>query len=623
MRGKEYSSRQVGTEIWNKMMQMRLTERPAGLSAVGRGIGASLAILVLAGLIPVLAFAGFVVYRFTEQYQDGVRERLISVAQATSIAIDRELNHQIEVLEAIGRSELLDKPNFTDLHSELRSIQAHEGWLGVSLLEADTGRQILNTAMPYGVELPHSIDPESLRDVRISARSRIVGIQPRGTIQLEPFILLRVPVVRNGEVRFVLSLAASPQILNLIMERQRVPADSVVALLDNEMRIAARNRAQNEFIGTRATRTLTDKIEVAEEGLFLALNKEGEPVHTVFRKSTDTGWTIAIGIPSSIIDEPLQRTLRVIGGIGIVLVASGIGLATFVGHTIARRRSAEAAFELAQVELANQERRILITAKEEAERESLANSKSLLLAEAKLHQAQKLESIGQLTGGLAHDFNNLLLVIIGNAEIIASLTSDSDELHRTADMILAAAERGAELTHRLLAFARRQTLEPHEIDLNHLIGSMGEMMKRTLGEQVEIKMDLGLDLLPVMADPVQVESALLNLAINARDAMPNGGRLQIETANVELNADFDGSDEMKTGSYVLIAVSDTGTGMPPDVISRAFEPFFTTKEVGRGSGLGLSMIYGFIKQTGGFVRILSEVGQGTTVRLYLPPARAP
>lgn len=601
-------------------MQMRLTERPPGLPAVGRGIGASLATLVLAGLIPVLAFAGFVIFRFTEQYQDGVRERLISVAQAASIAIDRELNHQIEVLEAISKSDLFGRPDFVDLHSALKAIQVHEGWLGVSLLDANSGRQILNTAIPYGVELPHSIDPESLRDVRINAHSRIVGIQPRGTIQQEPFILLRAPVVRNGEVQFILSLAASPQVLNLIMERQRVPADSVVALLDNQMRIAARNRAQNEFIGTRATRTLTDKIELAEEGLFLALNKEGEPVHTVFRKSKDTGWTVAIGIPSRIIDEPLQRTLLVIGGIGVVLIASGAGLATFVGHTIARRRSAEAAFELAQVELANQERRILITAKEAAERESLAKSKSLLLAEAKLHQAQKLESIGQLTGGLAHDFNNLLLVIIGNAEIVASLTSDSEELHRTAGMILEAAERGAELTRRLLAFARRQTLEPHEIDINHLVNGMGEMLKRTLGEQIEVKLDLGLDLLPVMADPVQVESALLNLAINARDAMPDGGRLQIQTANTELSPDFDDNDDIKSGTYVLIAVSDTGIGMAPDVITRAVEPFFTTKEVGRGSGLGLSMIYGFIKQTGGVVKIQSEVGLGTTVRLYLPSA---
>lgn len=242
-------------------------------------------------------------------------------------------------------------------------------------------------------------------------------------------------------------------------------------------------------------------------------------------------------------------------------------------------------------------------------------------AEAQLLQAQKMEAVGLLTGGVAHDFNNLLTVIIGNLELATASGSPTSPHEDVLADALAAAEKGAALTHRLLAFSRQQPLQPVHTDLNAIVAGMIEMLRRTLGEDIEIEVKLDKDLWPELADKSQVENALLNLAINARDAMPTGGKLTIETLNTSLDEGYTARNAgVQSGDYVMLAITDTGTGMPPEVIERVFEPFFTTKEDRMGSGLGLSMIYGFAKQSGGHVMVYSEIGHGTTVRLYLPRA---
>jgi PAS domain S-box-containing protein len=242
-------------------------------------------------------------------------------------------------------------------------------------------------------------------------------------------------------------------------------------------------------------------------------------------------------------------------------------------------------------------------------------------AEEQLRQAQKMEAVGNLTGGMAHDFNNLLGIIIGNLDLLRDRQSgdpDAEELSREA---LDAALRGADLTRRLLAFARRQPLQPAKTDVNELIAGIVKLLERTLGEQIQITLDLNPATWPVVVDPAQLESGLTNLATNARDAMPGGGQLIIVTGNRSLDADYAAQHaEVQPGDYALIEVSDTGTGMPPEVATRIFEPFYTTKEPGKGTGLGLSMVFGFIKQSGGHINVYSEVGIGTIFRLYLPRA---
>ncbi|MGA8552597.1 MAG: ATP-binding protein [Stellaceae bacterium] len=247
-------------------------------------------------------------------------------------------------------------------------------------------------------------------------------------------------------------------------------------------------------------------------------------------------------------------------------------------------------------------------------------------AETALRQAQKMEAIGQLTGGVAHDMNNLLLVIQGNLEVIErhSLAGpeSAERLRRPLQSALGGVERAAALTQRLLAFARRQPLDPRPIEPDRLVAAMSEMLRRTLGETITIETRLAGGLWRTFADLNQLENAVLNLAVNARDAMPEGGRLILEAVNAQLDADDPGLDrEVSSGDYVMFAVTDTGTGMAPEAVERAFEPFFTTKDVGKGTGLGLSQVYGFVRQSGGHVEIDSAVGRGTTVRIYLPRYR--
>ncbi|HTY70136.1 MAG TPA: ATP-binding protein [Alphaproteobacteria bacterium] len=240
-------------------------------------------------------------------------------------------------------------------------------------------------------------------------------------------------------------------------------------------------------------------------------------------------------------------------------------------------------------------------------------------AEESLRQVQKMEAIGQLTGGIAHDFNNLLQVMLGNLETLRRRAAGGGDFGRLIDSATRAAQRASELTSQLLAFSRRQPLQPKPIDVGKLVVGMSDLLTRTLGETISIETVLAAGLWRINADANQLESALINLAVNARDAMPGGGKLTVETANVFFDELYASQNEDVTpGQYVMIAVSDTGSGMPKDVLAKAFDPFFTTKDVGKGTGLGLSQVYGFVKQSGGHIKLYSEPGEGTTVKLYLP-----
>ncbi len=264
-----------------------------------------------------------------------------------------------------------------------------------------------------------------------------------------------------------------------------------------------------------------------------------------------------------------------------------------------RERTAELEQSYAQLQRASEEREV---------------------AEEALRQSQKMEAIGQLTGGVAHDFNNLLTVIIGNLDTVLRRLGDAADvrLRRPVEHALEGAQKGAVLTQRLLAFARRQPLRPEPTDPNRLVLRMSELLHRTLGELAEIETVLAAGIWPIEVDVAQLESAILNLAVNARDAIPGSGKVTIETANVRIDETYSRTHNVPEGQYVCLCVSDTGVGIPGELLDKVFDPFFTTKPVGQGTGLGLSQVYGFAKQSGGAVRIYSEVGEGTTVKLYLP-----
>nr|WP_279309285.1 MULTISPECIES: ATP-binding protein [Pseudomonas] len=286
-----------------------------------------------------------------------------------------------------------------------------------------------------------------------------------------------------------------------------------------------------------------------------------------------------------------------------------------------RRRQYEARDRL--IDLSESERRLQSTL-ETLEQQVEERTAQLRHNEEALRQSQKMEAVGQLTGGIAHDFNNMLTGIIGSLELLRRRLARgrTDDLDSLIDLGVTSANRAAGLTHRLLAFSRRQSLDSKAVQMNTLVLSMGELLQRSLNESIRLDMQLDDNLWVAEADPNQLESALLNLVINARDAMPDGGKLKVATANQVLDPVFtEAYSNLEPGDYVVLSVSDSGCGMPQSVINRAFDPFFTTKPIGQGTGLGLSMIYGFSKQSGGHVSIDSEIDQGTTVKLYLPRFR--
>jgi signal transduction histidine kinase/DNA-binding response OmpR family regulator len=389
--------------------------------------------------------------------------------------------------------------------------------------------------------------------------------------------------------------------------------------VDGDLQSLARSAGAEDERGALASiRKLADE-ELRELAKSIDLQSEGRHDEALAIIRDGHGRALMERIRADL-DTMIARQQKLIDGQSLDFERSGgllrLGAAVALAMTmlvgtaaIALLRRQVRALAAAQAELRSANEAL---SGEAAQRETLAEQ---------LRQSQKMEAIGQLTGGLAHDFNNMLAVVIGSVNLAKRRLGGADQAEavRYLDSALEGAEHAATLTHRLLAFSRRQPLAPEPLDPNKMVSGMAEMLRRTLGEQVRLEAVFAGGLWRGFADPSQLETTILNLALNARDAMPEGGKLTIETSNAYLDEEYAAREVgIPPGQYVLVAVTDTGTGMSREVIERAFDPFFTTKPSGRGTGLGLSQVYGFVRQSGGHVKIYSEPGHGTTVKIYLP-----
>ena len=528
---------------------------------------------------------------------------------------------------------------------------------GVNVLLRDLdGQQLVNTRVAWGTPLPR--EPRAGdREVMETKRPHISGVII-GVVAQEPLFTITVPVLGGDRVTHLLNLSLPLRRLSDLLKENLDPTRRA-GIVDRAGLIMARSERFDEFVGKPAAAGFLEQTRNAA-GVWVGTNNSGEAVRTAFTHGASSGWIVYVSTPEATIQNALRESFWAISALGVALTAVALLIAYVVGGRLAGsmrslamqagqlgrgepvvadrlpvseinkvgKSIAQASAELMQRERerdkAMDELRRLSESLEkivsERTHELVDEMGKREQAEDTLRQVQKMEAIGQLTGGIAHDFNNMLAVVLGNIDLakrrLAKGVINIDQYLTGAQE---GGKRAAALTQRLLAFARQQPLAPESVDTNRLVNGMSELLHRTLGEQVRIETVLTSGLWRVHADPNQLENAILNLAVNARDAMPEGGKLTIETLNAQLDDHYTaGHAGVTAGQYVMIAVTDTGTGMSREVIAKAFDPFFTTKKSGVGTGLGLSQVYGFVKQSGGHVKIYSEAGDGTTIKIYLP-----
>jgi signal transduction histidine kinase/CheY-like chemotaxis protein len=597
-----------------------------------------LMMLIVATVLPLIGVGGFAIIRTVD-------DQNLQVEQAVGKTVDGllgDIDRQIIAIEA----ELLVLAVSPSLQSEdsyafYQQMHAALPLQGTLILLLDTkGQQLLSTNRPLGAPLPRVANTEMSERVVATGKPQVSDLA-MGAVSHRPMVAVGVPVFRDGKVTSVLVMGLGSEILSKLLRQPDLSPDWVVAIFDRKGIIVARNRELDRFLGKPAAPIIRKAIAGPAESWFPNVTSEGIRVYSTFRQSALTGWTVAIGVPRGFVDTPRRHAQFLAFGGGGAVLALSLLLAWWMAQAI--RRPVEAltaatkaiasgvpigelnggvrelnevggALRATAAALARHREHLESTVALRTE-ELRAEIEARKQAEATLLQSQKMEAIGQLTGGVAHDFNNLLTIASGSLEMLEARISDQRSLYLLRN-VQSAISRGATLTTSLLAFARKQRLEPVLANLNSVILEMDEMLRRSLGPSVEIQHALTSELWPVEIDRGQIETALLNIAINARDAMPGGGIVLFETANV---SDCP-PEEVEGRDCVLVSVHDTGTGMTPDIMERAFEPFFTTKEVGRGTGLGLSMVFGVVHQSGGAVRLRSQLGGGTTVSIYLPRA---
>lgn len=586
-------------------------------------------------IVPAALLAANLIYEAHRNEREAVERQLSETSHALSLVVDRQLGQSEALLTALATSPSLKQRDLAAFYQQAREALPDSGrWI---VLTGADGKQLVNTLLPYGAALPDS-SPYPVYENVIGTRSTYISSLKRG-LRHRHVLFVAVPVVHNASVRYgFLAMTMVPSEMSDVLADQKLPEDWVAAIIDAEGTLVARNRNPHRFVGVNATPDIRQHITERSSGVVESVTLDGVETIGAFTRSDHSGWTVIIGAPRSEVYASAFELLLLAIAVSFVLVMVGfIGsrwVARGVVESVDALTSAAAAIgrgEIPELETTgmmetDQVAQVLHTSavrlkQRESELQHLNESLETRVAEATetLVQAQKLEAIGHLTGGVAHDFNNLLMAVQMNLEMLAETVTDEDALDfvRSARQ---AADRGARLTAQLLAFARRQRLDPEAVDVNTVVEAMGSLLRSTLGGAIRVELDLDSEIRHAYADRTQLELILMNLAINARDAIGDNGTVRVSTGLEVVTNEPVRSELPPPGEYVVVSVSDSGTGIPPDVLERVFEPFFTTKEVGKGSGLGLPQALGVVKQLGGGIAIETEVNRGTTVRIYLPLA---
>jgi len=527
----------------------------------------------MAAMLPTLVFVSVGIFLFLRAERVRVESESLARSEVVMTLIDSSLQGDAAALSVFGSSIYLDTRDWAEFYPRIqRAAKANDHWKTIVLYDAVAGEEILDLRHPLTAPRKTAlVGGGDLAALRAAAGPVAGSIQP----QPDPMCFLFYPVWRGGVLAYVFAVGIEPQHYQKIL-MTHTPPGTTSAVVDHTGRFIARTLRYEDRVGTPATAYVREAVQKTSSGFYRGVTYEGVRNYTAFFSSPWTGWSAHIAIASSLIDSPTSWSFVVaaVAGLGTALIG-GMLVVLVLRDMSERRRSEEA-----------------------------------------LRQSQKMEAVGQLTGGIAHDFNNLLTAIIGNLDLIRTRVTGQDRVQRLADNALEAARRGAKLTSQLLAFSRTQRMQVQPVDLERLVTGMSSLLAQSVGPSIELSIAIADNARVVSSDPNQLELAILNLAVNARDAMPQGGTLTISSKR---SAASD-ARRLQEDACVDLMVTDTGVGMTDDVRTRAMEPFYTTKPVGQGTGLGLSQVYGIVRESGGAIEIISAVDAGTTVRLTLPLA---
>jgi signal transduction histidine kinase/CheY-like chemotaxis protein len=628
--------------------------RQAGYSFMPlKGLGFSFRTILFAtaciGILPTVVFAAYLLDQFAQSERARAEQLLTESTKGLARGIDAHFSATESALVALRDSDALNSDNLAAFELRLRRTAGTTGQ-HYALIDS-SGQQLINTLLPEKAPLPKThLGPW---EAVFTEQRPIVTNVFEGLSGKNLLAGVAVPVVRDKKVKWALAASLVRDDFAGIINAPGVPEDWIVSIVDRTGTHMVRSHNNDKFAGKPLVPVLVRMMTARESGVVRAISLEGISLISNLQYAPKSGWAAAVGLPAKALDAPIRASLNQLMLIGMLVMAIALLLMFTVARLLDRAmqsltRSALAigrgteviappsgikevddvgdvvtrtAHELNVLTSSRATRVAARTAElSTANRRLTAEMERRQQSEAQLMQMQKIEAIGHLTGGIAHDFNNMLAIILSSLRLLERRVRRGDfDVQRFVDAAIKGAERAASLTARLLAFSRQQPLAPEVTNGNELISTMGEILHRTIPENIRIETVLAGGLWRTFVDRPGLESVIINLAVNARDAMPDGGRLIIETANVDLEESYAAAHpDVNPGQYVMISVSDTGTGMSPEVVDRVFDPFFTTKPAGQGTGLGLSQVHGFIKQSGGHVAIQSEPGVGTTVKLYLP-----